>query len=96
MGNAAQNTMDVGQLLSSAAKNYAELAGDAALAAGTAAKVIAVTIIGKTVVFGVVVDITLNDEPVDQAILSQITSAAVGVVALAVVPAIGGVPLAEQ
>lgn len=32
-----------------------------------------------------VVDLTLNDEPVDQAILSQITSAAVGTVALAVI-----------
>lgn len=58
MGNAAQNTMDVGQLLSAAAKNCAEIAGDAALAAGTAVKVVSAVIVGKTLVLGVVIPYT--------------------------------------
>ncbi|MDH5525616.1 MAG: hypothetical protein OEY01_16740 [Desulfobulbaceae bacterium] len=73
MSDISQNTFDAGQFLSTAAKNYAELAGDAALKAGTAVKVVSASIAGKTLVFGVIADITLNDEPIDQALVSQIT-----------------------
>ena len=96
MSDCTQNTFDAAQLASGAAKQYAELAGDAALKEGTAVRVVSGVLVGKAFVFSVIVDMTLNDEPVDQAILSQIAGAAAGAAVVAVITMTAGatVPLA--
>ena len=69
MENAAQRTFNAGQFLNEAAKNAAKLYGSTE---ATAVRIFGVAISGKLLIFNVIVDVTLNDEPIDQAIISQI------------------------
>lgn len=76
--NPASYIFDAGTLMKELAKKIAEIYGDDALRAGMAARV-AFSVMGPTgIAFNAFVDVTLNDEPVDQAVLSQLAAAAVG------------------
>ena len=89
MGNVAQNTFDAGQFMATVAKNAAEKLGEST----STTKIVSIGLNGKLLVFNVVVDVTLNNEPVPQAVISQVGAAAIGGIGLIALSA-AGAPIA--
>lgn len=78
MADAGQETFDAGQFLSNAAKYAAEAVGDAPETIGTTFKVACYALAGKMLVLNTVIDVTMNGESWDQALLSQVAGMAAG------------------
>ena len=79
--NYAKIVYETGEFIKNIAKEYAEKYGDDALRAGVTGRIFFAVMTPAGIAINTFVDVTLGDEPVEQAVLSQLAAAAVGTVA---------------